>query len=103
MERVKKMRSYDKDFKEYAVKLVLEEGKQRAEVARELDVPYGTMTRWVSRFKREEKLKAEGLDYVTPSEHKKREKELLDRIRDLEEENAIIKKAARIFARKDHE
>lgn len=97
------MRSYDREFKEYVVKLVLDEGKPRAEVAREKDIPYGNVTRWVSKYKKAQKLKAEELEYITPSEHRKREKELLDRIKDLEEENAIIKKAARIFATNDQE
>ncbi|MEJ8778784.1 transposase [Pseudogracilibacillus sp. ICA-222130] len=95
------MRSYDVEFKEFAIKLVLDEGKPRAEVARELDMPISTLSKWVKNYKKEQELKAEKLEYVTPSEHRKREKELLDRIKDLEEENAIIKKAARIFARKD--
>ena len=97
------MRTYDEELKSHVVKLVLEEGKTRSDVARELDIPYGNITRWVRTHQKKEKLKAEGLDYVTPSEHRKREKELLDRIADLEEENAIIKKAARIFATKDQE
>jgi len=97
------MRSYDRELKEYVVKLVLDEGKPRAEVAREMDIPYGNVTRWVSEYKKAQKLKAEELEYVTPSEHRKREKELLDKIKDLEEENAIIKKAARIFATNDQE
>jgi len=97
------MRSYDHEFKQYAVKLVMDENKPMAEVARELDVPYGTLNKWVLQRRKEEKLKAEELEYVTPSEHRKREKELLDKIKDLEEENAIIKKAARIFAMKDQE
>lgn len=95
------MRVYDSEFKNYAVKLVLEEGKQRADVARELEVPYGTMTRWVTKHKKEEKMKAEEADYVTPSEHKRRIKELSDELADAKEENAILKKAARIFATKD--
>jgi|SRR5699024_2095832 len=97
------MRTYDQDFKDFATKLVMEENKPMAEVGRELDIPYGTLSRWVEKYKKEEKRKAEQLEYVTPSEHKKREKELLDKIKDLEEENAIIKKAARIFAMKDQE
>jgi len=97
------MRTYDQELKDYVVKLVLEEGKTRADVARELDIPYGNITKWVRIHQQKQKVKAEELDYVTPSEHRKREKELLDRIADLEEENAIIKKAARIFAKKDQE
>ncbi|GAB3043420.1 IS3 family transposase [Virgibacillus ainsalahensis] len=90
-------RYYDHEFKQYIAKLVVEEEKNAAEVAREMDVPYKTMSRWVSNYRKKQKAETADLDYITPSEHKKREKELLDRIKDLEEENEIIKKAASIF------
>ena len=97
------MRTYDKEFKNYVIKLVVEEGKRMTDVARELDVHYDNVRRWIREYRKEENRKAEVLDYVTPSEHKKREKELLDRISELEEENAIIKKATRIFAKNNQE
>src|SRR5699024_5055855 len=97
------MRTYDKEFKNYVVKLVVEEGKRMTDVARELDVHYDNVRRWIREYRKEEKRKADALEYVTPSEHKEREKELLDRISELEEENAIIKKAARIFAKNNQE
>jgi transposase len=92
-------RSYDYEMKQFVAKMIVEEGKKAAEVSREMDIPYGTLSRWVSDYRKKQAQQAEGLDYITPSEHKKREKELLDRIKDLEEENAIIKKAVHIFAK----
>jgi len=97
MERVKMPRHYDDELKEYVAKLVVEDGKKTAEVAREMEIPYKTMAKWVSKYRKQQKAATAELDYVTPGEYKKREKELLDRIRDLEEENEIIKKAASIF------
>ena|SRR5690625_2444193 len=97
------MRNYDSDYKEFAAKLVLDGGKPRTDVAKELDIPYGTLTKWVTHYRKRQQLNAEEMEYVTPSEYRKREKELLKRIDDLEEENAIIKKAARIFAMRDPE
>ena len=90
-------RSYDKEFKEYVAKLVVEDGKKSSEVSRELDVPYKTMSRWVNDYRKKKELEEAKIDYITPSEHKKMEKELLRQITDLEEENAILKKAATIF------
>ena len=41
-------RKHDKDFKEGAVRIVLETGKPIAEVARDLDVHPGTLGNWVA-------------------------------------------------------
>ncbi|KGX85637.1 hypothetical protein N783_14175 [Pontibacillus marinus BH030004 = DSM 16465] len=90
-------RTYDNEFKQYVARLVVDEGKPATEVAREMDVPYKTMNRWTREYRKEKEAKAEELNYVTPSEYRKREKELLDRIQELEEENEIVKKAAHIF------
>ncbi len=92
-------RTYDLDLREYLVKMVVEEGKKRTEVSREMDVPLGTLTRWVTEYKK--KLHAEqiGVEYLTPSEQNQREKEFENRIRDLQEENEILKKAMHIFAK----
>jgi len=38
---------YDRDFKLYAVKLVVEDGKKVAEAARELDLAHQTLHRWL--------------------------------------------------------
>jgi len=42
----------DKEFKEGAVKLVLEGGKQITATARQLDISPKTLHRWVSDYKR---------------------------------------------------
>src|SRR5699024_10821861 len=97
------MRTNDKEYKNYVIKFVIEEGKRMTDVDRELDVHYDSVRRWIREYRKEENRKAEALNYVTPSEHKKREKELLDRISELEEENAIIKKATRNFAKNNQE
>jgi len=46
------MRSYNHEFKQYAVKLIVDENKPMAEVARELDVPYGTLNKWAIKFRK---------------------------------------------------
>lgn len=82
---------YDDELKWYVCKLVVDEGKKMTDVAREMEVNYKTLARWVSHYRKEQKRQSEELEYVTPSEHKKREKELLDRIKDLEEEKEYLK------------
>ena len=41
-------RSYDKQFKMAAVKLVLEDNMTVAEVSKELDIHYNSLYRWIS-------------------------------------------------------
>ncbi|SRR5690625_512913 len=90
-------RTYDRDFKEYIAKLVVEEDMVQTELSREHDVPTSTMGRWVREYRLEKARKNGEAQFVTPTEHKQREKELLDQIKELEEENKILKKAAHIF------
>ncbi|MGY4967544.1 transposase [Streptomyces sp. 900105245] len=42
-------RSYDAEFREVAVRIVVETGKPAAEVARDLGMHEGTLQTWVSR------------------------------------------------------
>lgn len=92
-------RTYDSELKEYLVKMVVEEGKKQTEVSREMDVPIGTINRWISDHKKKQHAEQIGVEYLTPSEQKQREKEYETRIRDLQEENEILKKAMHIFAK----
>lgn len=93
----KQRRTYDNQLKEYILKLVFEEGYKMKQISREMEVPYGTIKQWVDDRRKEEKEKE--LKYITPKEYYEREKELLDRIKELEQENEIVKKAAHIFAK----
>ena len=43
-------RSYDKQFKMAAVKLVLEDDMTVAEVSKELSIHYNTLYRWISEY-----------------------------------------------------
>ena len=43
-------RSFDKQFKMAAVKLVLEDGMTVAEVSKELNIHYNSLYRWVSEY-----------------------------------------------------
>ena len=43
-------RSYDKQFKIAAVKLVLEDDMTVAEVSKELDIHYNSLYRWISEY-----------------------------------------------------
>ena len=44
---------YDKDFKIQTVRMIQEQGKPVAQVARELGVSDNTLYRWISEFKQD--------------------------------------------------
>jgi transposase len=88
-------RHFDKEFKVYAVKLVIEGGKSVAETARQLDISPKPLHKWGADDKRDAEHSFVGSGNVEPEDREKRQK----RIRDLEEENAILKKAMRIFVK----
>ncbi|WP_141604653.1 transposase [Terrilactibacillus laevilacticus] len=90
---------YDQEYKDYVSKLVVEEGRKIRAVAYELEIPYGTMSRWVANYRKKTHAGEHPEKYITPSEHEKalgqREKE----IQKLKEENEILKKAMHIFTK----
>lgn len=88
---------YDKEFKLYAVKLVLEDGRKVAEVARELDLVHQTLHRWIAKYKEDQEDSFVGSGNLSPNAKAEYEKD--KKIRDLEEEVAILKKAMGIFAK----
>lgn len=91
------VKRYDKDFKLYAVKLVVEDGRKTAEVARELDLVHQTLHKWVRKYKEDQGDSFVGSGNLNPGDKAEYEKD--KRIRDLEEEVTILKKAMGIFAK----
>lgn len=94
---MKKHRNYDSEYKRQTVEYILEERKSVAQVARELDISPNTLHGWVKQYK---KTKGEDLQMVGTEPLDERDiRELQKQIRDLQEENAILKKAMHIFAK----
>jgi transposase len=89
-------KSYDKDFKLQAVQMV-KGGKRIAEVARELGLAEQTLHNWVKKYDQNKASAFVGSGNLSPED--KAERDAQKRIRDLEEENAILKKAMGIFAK----
>lgn len=90
-------KSYSKEFKLGAVRMVTEEGRKAAEVARDLGVPANMLYLWKRKF-------AEDKQEAFPGKGKMKSKD--DYIRVLEHENKrlkderdILKKAAIFFAK----
>jgi transposase len=94
-----KQKKYPKEFKEYVAKMIVLDGKKLIDISKELQVPYDTLQKWVSKFRKIQQ-EAENLrqgQLLTASEYKELyEAERLKRL-EIEEENSILKKAMHIF------
>jgi transposase len=88
-------RSFSDEFKEQAVRLVLEEGKPIARVARELDLTASALTEWVKHARADRSKGRTGLTTAEREELARLKKE----VRELKLERDILKKAAAFFAK----
>jgi len=93
------MKHHDQEYRDYASKLIVEEGRKGSNVAFELEIPYGTLRRWVTDYKEKRNARNEPEKYITPSEHQKILKQKEKEILRLQEENEILKKAMHIFTK----
>ncbi|AZB44411.1 transposase [Bacillus sp. FJAT-42376] len=73
------------------------EGRVKAEVARELGLAEQTLHNWIKKYEESDEKGFVGSGNVKPENEESHR--LNKRIRDLEEEKAILKKAMGIFAR----
>src|SRR5262245_25662870 len=87
-------RRFDDDFKQQAVRLVLDEGKTVGAVARDLDLTETALREWVKRAQADRTNGRTGLTTAEREELARLRKE--NRI--LREEREILKKAAAFFA-----
>ena len=96
MSGTEKRRSFDRAFKVEAVRLVFEEGRQVAGVARELGIGVNLLHRW------KRQIMDDGSGAFPGKGHQTSEQEELQRLRrenaDLREERDILKKAIAVFS-----
>jgi transposase len=88
-------RQFSDEFKEGAVRLVLDEGKSVSAVARELDLTASALGLWVQQARAEQSQGKTGLTKAEREELTALRKE--NRV--LREERDILKKAAAFFAK----
>jgi transposase len=96
--RVKKpRRRYTKEFKLETVRLVVEQGRTQADVARDLGINSMVLSRWMREFEQSAEQAFPGKGRLKPQDQ---------RIKDLEEENRrlrmerdFLKKATAYFAK----
>jgi transposase len=94
---MKQQRQYEKDFKIQTVKYILENQKPVTQVARELEISDNTLYGWVKQYKADAGQAFVGRGHLKADDQAIRD--FQKRIRDLEEENAILKKAMHIFVK----
>ena len=88
---------YDLEYKMQIAKLVVEEGKKASELARDLDIPIGTLRNWIDAYRKKKESGFVGSGNTSPD--LKAVKDMEKQIRDLKEENEILKKAMHIFTK----
>lgn len=88
-------KSYSPEFKEEAVKLVIETSRPIAQVAQELGIVDQTLGNWVSAYRREHADDEPALTVPERTRLRDMEREL----REIKIENDFLKKAAAYFAR----
>ena len=87
-------RSVTDDFKSGAVRLVLDQGKTIAQVARDLELTASALTQWVGRARAD---RTKGKTGLTTEERELAK--LRKEVRELKMERDILKKCAALFAR----
>lgn len=92
----KKSIPYSPEFRQGAVRLVLEEGRVAEHVSRELGIAHSTLSEWLKRAREEAKGTASG---ALNAEEKQELLRLRKQVRQLEMEKEILKKATAFFAR----
>jgi transposase len=91
----KQRRSFTTEFKREAAQLVLDEGYSFAEASRSLNIGENSLRRWVNQLDTERTGKTPVSKALTPEQQKIQELEA--RIKRLEKEKSILKKATALL------
>jgi len=97
---MKKRRSYTEEFKKDAVELSFDSDKTIKEIAEDLGISYGNLTRWRREYKQkgDHAFPGNGKQKLTPEQQKI--KELESKLKEANLERDILKKAVAIFTKK---
>lgn len=92
-----KRRSYDKEFKVSAVKMILEEGMSVSQVSRDLGVNENSLHKWKRDYLSDQQQAFPGKGRMKPEEEELRN--LRKQVKRLEMERDILKKAIGYFTK----
>ncbi len=98
MREPKGRRRYDREFKEGAVRLVLDGGRTVRSVSRDLGIHENMLHRWKKEYLQDKEDAFPGKGHMKP--HEEEIFKLKKKIADLEEDRAILKKALAIFSKR---
>jgi transposase len=90
---------YSPEYKEQISKIIVEDKRKATEVGRELEIPISSLYKWTSAYKEKLNPTSERITFHTAVEVKKIEDDYQKQLRELMEENEILKKAMHIFAK----
>lgn len=91
-----KRRSYTREFKIEAVRLVKTSGKTQADIADELGIPPSCLSSWKKEYAGAGESAFSGREHLKPQEERIRKLERENKI--LQQERDILKKAVAIFS-----
>jgi transposase len=98
MEETKGRRKFDREFKEGAVRLIVDGGRTVRSVARDLGIHESNLQRWKREYLEDREHAFPGKGHMKP--HEEEIFKLKKKIADLEEDRAILKKALAIFSKR---
>ncbi len=97
MEERKGNRKHSREFKEEAVRLVVNGGRPAAEVAQGLGIHVNMLRKWIRKYKEDPSGSFPGKGYLKPQDEELRR--LQRENANIKEERDILKKALAIFSR----
>ena len=98
MEETRGRRKYDREFKEDAIRLIVDGGRSVREVARDLGIHENMLSRWKKEYVQDKDHSFPGKGHMKP--HEEEIFKLKRKVADLEEDRAILKKALAIFSKR---
>lgn len=97
MEEKQERRKFDKEFKLDVVKLIVDGGQKATQVARDLDIDVSLIYKWKRDYLEDTEGAFPGKGRLKPEDQRIRDLE--KRLRDVEMERDILKKAVAIFSK----
>ncbi len=98
MEETRGRRRYDREFKEDAIRLIVDGGRTVRGVARDLGIHENMLCRWKKEYLQDKEHSFPGKGHMKP--HEEEIFKLKRKVSDLEEDRAILKKALAIFSKR---